>query len=51
MPLVPHQVGEMQSRLAQVEEVNGWAQAQRALAPAVDWEAFLRDVVSAAVRR
>lgn len=51
VPLVPRQVGGIRSRLAQLEQVDGWAQAQRALAPSVDWEGFLRGVVSAAVRR
>ena len=51
VPSVPHQVGGIESRLAQLEQVPGWARAQRALAPSADWEGFLRDVVSAAVRR
>lgn len=51
VPLIPHQAGGIGSRLAQLEQVDGWAQAQRALATSADWEGFLRDVVSAAVRR
>jgi hypothetical protein len=51
VPLIPHHVGGIVSRLAQLEHVDGWAQAQRAIAPCVDWESFLRDVVGAAVRR
>lgn len=51
LPVIPEQAGGIQSRLAQLEHVEGWAGAQQALAPSGDWEAFLRDVVGAAVRR
>ena len=51
LPLIPRQVGGIQARLVQLEHVDRWADAQRALAPSVDWETFLRDVVNASVRR
>jgi hypothetical protein len=51
VPTIPHQVGGIQSRLAQLEHVDRWPQAQQALSASADWEALLRDVVSAAVRR
>jgi hypothetical protein len=51
VPSVPEQVGGIGSRLAQLEHLEGWAPAQRALAASADAEGFLRDVVSAAVRR
>lgn len=51
VPLIPRQDGGIRSRLAQLGQVDDWAQAQRALAPSDDWQKFLRDVVSAAVRR
>lgn len=51
LPPIPHQVGGVRSRLAQLDHVGAWAGAQGALAPSTDWEALLRDVVSASVRR
>ncbi|MCD9197423.1 questin oxidase family protein [Aeromicrobium wangtongii] len=51
IPAIPHQVGGIQSRFAQLDRTDGWPQAQRALASSPDWEALLRDVVNAAVRR
>ena len=51
VPLIPRQVGGVESRLAQLERVEGWVQAQHAIAAPADWEGFLRDVVTAAVRR
>ena len=51
VPLIPRQAGGIGSRLEQLEEVEGWAHAQRAIAAPSGWEAFLRDVVNAAVRR
>ncbi|WP_182523431.1 questin oxidase family protein [Nocardioides dongkuii] len=51
VPSIPHQVGGIGSRLAQLEHVDGWAEAQRAIAASSDGERFLRDVVNAAVRR
>jgi len=51
IPTIPHQVGGIQSRLAQLEHVDGWPQAQQALSPSSDWEELLRDIVNVAVRR
>lgn len=51
LPTVPDQRGGITSRLSQLDDVDGWTQAQRALAPHDDWQAFLRDVVTAAVLR
>ncbi|ROR91046.1 questin oxidase family protein [Nocardioides aurantiacus] len=51
LPRVLHQAGGISARLAQLEHVDGWDSAQRALAPSEDWDRFLRDVVSAAVVR
>jgi hypothetical protein len=51
VPPVPQQVGGIRPRLAQLDEVRGWSQAQEAIAPSADWEQFLRDLVTAAVRR
>lgn len=51
LPQIPNQNGGIQSRLAQLEEVQGWQTAQQAMAPSTDWEHFLRDLVTAAVRR
>ena len=51
VPTIPRQVGGIQARFAQLEDVDGWPQAQRALSTSADWEGLLRDVVSAAVRR
>lgn len=51
LPSIPHPGGGIQSRLAQLEQVEEWGRAQQAMAPSADWETFLRDVVSAAVRR
>lgn len=51
LPQIPRQVGGIQSRLAQLEQVKGWRAAQQAIAPSTDWEHFLRDLVTTAVRR
>jgi hypothetical protein len=51
LPMVPHQVDGIWSRLAQLDHLDGWAQAQRAVAISTGWEEFLREVVNAAVRR
>ena len=51
VPSIPRQAGGIQARLAQLEQVDGWQQAQRDLAVSTDWEALLRDVVIAAVQR
>jgi hypothetical protein len=51
VPTIPRQVGGIRSRLAQLEDIDGWPHAQRALATSPDWEGLLRDVVNAAVRR
>ncbi|GEP40495.1 hypothetical protein NPS01_41580 [Nocardioides psychrotolerans] len=51
LPRVPSQEGGITARLAQLGETTGWPDAQRALAPASDAEAFLREVVVAAVGR
>ncbi len=51
LPVVPHQDGGIGERLAQLDHLTGWARAQQDLAPSGEWEGFLRDVVSAAVRR
>ncbi len=51
VPPVPHQVGGIVSRLAQLEHLDGWPQSQQAIAAPAGWEGFLRDVVIAAVRR
>lgn len=51
VPLIPHQAGDITSRLAQLSQVDDWARAQQAVAASNDWEVFLRQVVSAAVRR
>lgn len=51
VPPVRRQTGGVRSRLEQLDEVGGWVEAQQAIAPATDWELFLRDLVTAAVRR
>jgi hypothetical protein len=51
VPRIAHQVGGIRSRLAELERLDGWTQAQRALARSADSEQLLRGVVSAAVRR
>jgi hypothetical protein len=51
VPHVPQQTGGIVSRLAQLETVEGWREAQSALRPATDWEDLLRGVVTAAVQR
>jgi hypothetical protein len=51
IPTIRRQVGGIRSRLAQLEETDGWTQAQRALSTSPDWEDVLRNVVNAAVRR
>ncbi len=51
IPSIPHQTGGIRDRLAQLEHVDGWQQAQRDLAASNDAEALLREVVVAAVRR
>lgn len=50
LPRVPRQEGGILPRLAQLEDVVGWARAQRALAP-TDPAELLRDLVTASVRR
>lgn len=51
VPAVPSQVGGIRPRLEQLHELSGWVEAQQAIAPSADWERFLRDLVTAAVRR
>lgn len=51
VPRVPRQSGDIRSRLGQLEHVDGWTSAQQAMAPPTDEEQFLRDLVTAAVRR
>lgn len=51
VPPVQQQVGGVQARLERLAQMNGWTEAQRAIAPASDWEQFLRDLVTAAVQR
>ena len=51
VPSIPRQEGGIGSRLAQLEHLKGWGEAQQAIAVPVDEEEFLRDVVTAAVRR
>ncbi len=51
VPPVPRQCGDIPSRLAQLEQVDSWTLAQQGIAPSADWEHFLRDLVTAAVRR
>ena len=51
IPQIPDQTGGIRSRLAQLDQVRGWRAAQEAMAPSTDWEHFLRDLVTAAVRR
>lgn len=51
LPSIPDPVGDIAARLAQLERLGRWPDAQRALAPSPDWEALLRDVVCASVRR
>lgn len=51
IPGVPHPEGGIGTRLAQLDELDGWPQAQRALAPGDDADGLLRAVVTAAVLR
>lgn len=51
LPQIPNQSGSIHSRFAQLEQVQGWGTAQQAMAASSDWERFLRDLVTAAVRR
>jgi hypothetical protein len=51
VPPVQPQAGGIRPRLERLEETRGWAEAQRAIAPSPDHERFLREVVSASVRR
>lgn len=51
VPLIPCQAGRVAARLAQLQHLDGWPHAQRAIGTSVGWEEFLRDVVNAAVRR
>ncbi|MGZ9836659.1 hypothetical protein [Tsukamurella ocularis] len=51
VPRIPHAEGGIVSRLAQLDDLDGWPAAQHALAPNDDAENALRAVVSAAVVR
>lgn len=51
VPGVPRPEGGIGARLAQLDHLDGWPRAQLALAPSPDADEFLRDVVTAAVRR
>jgi hypothetical protein len=51
VPTVARQNGGIGSRLAQLEHTDGWGEAQAAVRPGHDAEAFLRGVVTAAVHR
>ncbi|CAM3334043.1 hypothetical protein [Tsukamurella hominis] len=51
VPRVPHAEGGIESRLAQLDDLDGWPAAQHALAPNADAEEALRAVVATAVAR
>lgn len=51
VPPVPDQSGGIRARLAQLDDLAGWGDAQAALAPRADAPGLLREIVIAAVRR
>lgn len=51
LPQIPRQTGDISARLGQLGATGSWVDAQQALAPSDDWQAFLRDLVIASVLR
>jgi len=51
LPRIHQQDGGIAARLAQLDTLDDWSQAQGGLRPHDDWQQFLREVVTAAVHR